>query len=152
MPFIARWPGRIPAGRTADQTICLTDLLATAAAITESKILNNAGEDSFNILPAPRYEPVREYTLHQTISLALAIRHGDWKYLDHQLRRQQLPSELANGYEAVCPARESAWRVGQLYNPKTDPRTPICTSKKRAPRCWHGVGNSQTPCRSAPRN
>ena len=64
VPFIARWPGRIPAGRTADQTICLTDLLATAAAITESKIPNNAGEDSFNILPAllGGNEPVREYT------------------------------------------------------------------------------------------
>ena len=50
VPFIARWPGKIPAGRTAAQTICLTDLLATTAAITEFKLPNNAGEDSFNIL------------------------------------------------------------------------------------------------------
>ncbi|MEO8499162.1 MAG: arylsulfatase, partial [Planctomycetota bacterium] len=26
----------------------------------------------------------RDFTLHQTISLALAIRQGPWKYLDHQ--------------------------------------------------------------------
>ena len=27
---------------------------------------------------------IRPYTLHQTISLAMAIRRGDWKYLDHR--------------------------------------------------------------------
>ncbi len=29
IPFFARWPGKVPVGSTYDDTICLTDLLAT---------------------------------------------------------------------------------------------------------------------------
>ena len=50
VPFIARWPGKIKPDSISDQTICLTDIMATAAAITGAKIPNNAAEDSFNIL------------------------------------------------------------------------------------------------------
>ena len=87
MPMIARWPGKIEASSTSDQTMCLTDVMATCAAIVGAKLPQDAAEDSFNMLPALLGEageaPIREYTLHQTISLALAIRRGDWKYLDH---------------------------------------------------------------------
>ncbi|MCP4814178.1 MAG: arylsulfatase, partial [Planctomycetaceae bacterium] len=46
-------------------------------------------EDSYNLLPAllgevPTGKMIRPDTLHQTISLALAIRSGPWKYLDHK--------------------------------------------------------------------
>ncbi len=88
VPFIARWLGKIAPGSTNDQTICLTDVMATCGAIAGAKLPNAAAEDSYNILPALLGEqadgPVRRYTLHQTIKLALAIRRGPWKYLDHQ--------------------------------------------------------------------
>ena len=88
VPFIARWPKRIEAGSTSEQTVCLTDLMATCATLSGTTIPREAAEDSFDILPAllgqAGDKPIREYTLHQTISLALAIRHGDWKYLDHK--------------------------------------------------------------------
>ena len=51
VPFIARWPKRIEAGSTSEQTVCLTDLMATCAALTGAKIPSDAAEDSFNILP-----------------------------------------------------------------------------------------------------
>ena len=67
-------------------------------------------------------KPVRPYVLHQTISLALAIREGDWKYLDHMgsggsnynrdgewgLKQYALPEKAPNA-------------PGQLYNLKSDP-------------------------------
>ena len=88
VPFIARWPGKIKPGSTSKQTICLSDLVATCAAIVETDLPNDAAEDSYNFLPAllgtDDGKPVRQYTLHQTISLALAIRRGPWKYLDHK--------------------------------------------------------------------
>ncbi|HIF40128.1 MAG TPA: arylsulfatase [Planctomycetes bacterium] len=88
VPFIARWPGKIPAGSRSEQTICLTDLMATCAAIVGADLPNDAAEDSFSFLPVllgtAGDEPLRQYTLHQTISLALAIRRGPWKYLDHR--------------------------------------------------------------------
>ena len=123
VPMIASWPGEIPAGSTSDQTVCLTDIMATCAAIVEAPLPNDAAEDSFNILPVLRGEatdPVREYTLHQTISLALAIRKGDWKFLDHK-------GSGGNNYDAaklkkLFGSSDSAPEApGQLYDLSNDP-------------------------------
>ncbi len=87
VPMVARWPGKIKPGSRTDQTVCLTDLMATCASIVGADLPDDAAEDSFDILPVLLGEakkPVRDFTLHQTISLALAIRKGDWKYLDHK--------------------------------------------------------------------
>ena len=61
--------------------------MATCAAITGARLPNDAAEDSVNLLPlllGKTKKNLREFTLHQTISLDLAIRHGDWKFLDHK--------------------------------------------------------------------
>ena len=124
VPFIARWPGKIKPGTSTDQTVNLTDIMATCAAIVDSKLPNeNAAEDSINILPVLLGEqgnkPVRQYTLQQTISLALSIRKGDWKYLNHK-------SSGGNNYTrpkmkpfAIPDTDPDA--PGQLYNLSNDP-------------------------------
>jgi arylsulfatase A-like enzyme len=123
VPFLARWPGRIAANSKSDQTICLTDLLATAAEITGCKLPDGAGEDSVNLLPAllgeAPAEPMREATLHQTISNALAIRRGKWKLLDHRgsggndYGQPILRDFHVEGEDADVP--------GQLYDLASDP-------------------------------
>ncbi|MHC4402816.1 MAG: sulfatase family protein [Planctomycetota bacterium] len=123
VPFIARWPGRIAAGSMSDHTVCLTDVMATCAAIVGAELPNAAAEDSYNVLPVLLGEagddPVRTYTLHQTIKLALAIRRGPWKYLDHQ-------GSAGNNYksEALKPfalPERAPEAPGQLYNLASDP-------------------------------
>jgi len=126
VPFIARWPGRIKANSKSDQVLCLTDMMATCAALTGAKIPAKDGEDSVNMLPAllgkDEGKPIRQYTLHQTMSLALAIRRGSWKYLDHK-------GSGGNNY-----GRPGTWGMkqyvlpekapdapGQLYNLESDP-------------------------------
>ncbi|MCF7854630.1 MAG: arylsulfatase [Candidatus Pacebacteria bacterium] len=83
IPFIARWPARIPAGSVSDEIICLTDLMRTCAAIVDDRLPANAGEDSFNILPAlvgDDYErPLRPGTVLHSINGSFAIREGNWK-------------------------------------------------------------------------
>jgi arylsulfatase A-like enzyme len=123
VPMVARWPGKIKAGTRTNQTACLTDLMATFAALTGAELPNNAAEDSFNLLPVllgQAKKPVREFTLHQTMSLALAIRKGDWKYLDHQgsggnnyVRNKKLKLYLLPENAPNAP--------GQLYNLAKDP-------------------------------
>ncbi|QDT98836.1 sulfatase family protein [Gimesia aquarii] len=122
VPMIVRWPGKVEAGSISDQTVCLTDMMATCAAIVDTRLPNDAAEDSFNILPillGKTKEDVRDFTLHQTMSLKLAIRNGDWKYLDHKgsggnnygrgkLKRFNLPDKTPDA-------------PGQLYNMKSDP-------------------------------
>ena len=51
VPFLARWPGKITAGSVSDETIAHVDLMATVAALLGVKLPENAGEDSFNLLP-----------------------------------------------------------------------------------------------------
>jgi arylsulfatase A-like enzyme len=85
VPFLARWPGRIEAGSKCDQTISLTDLLATCSAIVGRKTADNAGEDSFNILPyllaAGLERPIREATVHHSMRGVFAIRQQPWKLI-----------------------------------------------------------------------
>jgi arylsulfatase A-like enzyme len=84
-PFIARWPGRIPAGTTNDELVCLTDLMATCAAIVGARLPDNAGEDSFNILPCllgqKLNKPVRDDVVHHSLSGMFSIRQGKWKLI-----------------------------------------------------------------------
>jgi len=84
-PFIARWPGNIPAGTTSGQIVCLTDLMATCAAIVDVEIPDNAGEDSYNILPAllgkKLNKPIREAIVHHSSMGMFSIRQGKWKLI-----------------------------------------------------------------------
>jgi arylsulfatase A len=86
VPFIARWPGQIPAGTTSSETICHVDFLATIAALLGGKLPDDAAEDSFNILPALRGEkyerPIRPATVHHAASGKFAIRRGDFVLID----------------------------------------------------------------------
>jgi len=81
--FVAKWPGKIKPDSTSDETICHTDLMATAADIVGYNLPDNAGEDSVSILPAllrKKYKkPLREATVHHSAHGYLSIRQGKWK-------------------------------------------------------------------------
>jgi arylsulfatase A len=82
IPFLARWPGRIAAGSRCDQTICLTDLMATCADFLGVGLPDGAGEDSVSLMPAflgRSTGPHREATVHHSINGSFAIRQGTWK-------------------------------------------------------------------------
>lgn len=82
VPFLARWPGKISPGSVSDETICHVDFMRTVAAITGVTVPGNAGPDSHNLLPVmlgeKRDAPVRECTIHHSLSGRFAIRRGDW--------------------------------------------------------------------------
>lgn len=131
VPLIIRWPGHVKGGSTSDQLACLTDVMATLAAITGAELPSAAAEDSFNLLPAlegTSTTPIRPYLLMQAFAgqRTLSIRRGSWKYIDHrgsggnnyanpELKRFALPE--------VAPAAP-----GQLYDLENDPgeTTNLC--------------------------
>ncbi len=82
VPFIARWPGRITPGSISEETICLTDLMATFASLLDHRLPANAGEDSYDIFPVLIEQgytsPIREATVVQSQRGKFAIRHGNW--------------------------------------------------------------------------
>lgn len=83
VPFLARWPGKIPAGMASDQTMCTTDLFATVATILNKPLPDAAAEDSYNMLPAFEGEKLtsalRGSIIHHSLGGYFAIRQGKWK-------------------------------------------------------------------------
>jgi arylsulfatase A-like enzyme len=115
-PFIVRWPGKVKPGSVSDQLTSLTDVFATCAAITGGRLPNEAAEDSYDMLPVltgkQGDKPVRPYLLQQTNSLAMSVRRGEWKLLDHQ-------GSGGNNYERV-----GEWGMKPYALPDTDPDAP----------------------------
>ena len=83
IPLLIQWPNGIKAGSTTDQTVCLTDLMATVAEIVGKALPDNAGEDSVSNLAiwngTDDGTPLREATVHHSISGMFSIRKGKWK-------------------------------------------------------------------------
>jgi len=82
VPFFVRWPSKVEQGSKCDQTICLTDIMATAADVTEAKLPDGAAPDSFSFLPllqgkAPK--ETRPAVIHHSSGGMFAIREGKWK-------------------------------------------------------------------------
>ncbi|MBK1817107.1 sulfatase-like hydrolase/transferase [Luteolibacter yonseiensis] len=121
VPFIARWPRRIKPALTSETTISHVDFFATAAAILGKPLDPEAAPDSFNILPALIGEPsgqVRPATIHHGQNGNLAIRQGDWVFIN-------APSGDGNREPSW---RKEEWKIqphdeqAELFNLKDDPR------------------------------
>lgn len=85
VPFLARWPGRFPAGAVSDEPICHVDLMATLGTLLGEKLPPDAGEDSYNILPAlegkKSDQPIREAVVHHALNGTFCVRQGKWKLI-----------------------------------------------------------------------
>ncbi|MEQ8692904.1 MAG: arylsulfatase, partial [Pseudomonadales bacterium] len=119
IPFLARWPRHIKPGSSSNEIICLTDLLATCAGILGVNLPADAGEDSYNMLPAllgqPSPTPLREATIMQSADGSFSVRQGRWK-LD------LAPS--SGGYYRLSPqqVKERGLPPVQLYDLQKDIR------------------------------
>lgn len=117
VPFIARWPGRIPTGTSYEHPICLNDLMATCAGILGVKLPENAAEDSvdlWRVMQGKMRGPVREALVHHSIDGSFAIRRGRWKLL---------LSPSSGGWSSPRPGSASAGSLpaSQLYDLNVDP-------------------------------
>jgi len=117
IPFLIRWPGKIKPSTISDETICLTDLMATCAAIVGDDLKYNEAEDSYNILPVLKGEqyqkPLREATVHHSYYGSFAIRQGKWKL-------EVTPGSGGWGYPRNKKAEELGLPPVQLYDLEND--------------------------------
>jgi arylsulfatase A-like enzyme len=118
VPFLVRWPGKVPAGTVCHEMVSLADLLATTAAVVGEKLpaANVAAEDSYNILPAilgaAAAKPARDDMIVHSSDGVFAIRKGPWKWIEG------VPVE---GMKAGARKLHSAEFKPQLYNLRDDP-------------------------------
>jgi arylsulfatase A len=117
VPYIARWPGKIPSGTTSDALTSLTHLLATTADLLGLADPNRYGEDSYSLLPVLRGEtdhvPDQPGIVMHSSKAHFAWREGNWKYIEKR---------GSGGFSApvAFDVRMGEHSV-QLYNLKDDP-------------------------------
>lgn len=109
VPFIAQWPGRIPAGTVSDEPASLTDLLPTLATLAGGRLPTDRPIDGVDISStltggtAPDRGPL--YFFHWwTLN---AVRSGPWK-----LHLDRFPRD---------PNRAHGKELPQLFNLELDP-------------------------------
>ncbi len=116
IPFLARWPGKIQPGAVSTELGCLSDLMATVASILHVSLPDDAGEDSFSLLPellGQKHKPIRSSIVYHALDGMFALRVGSWKLVEG------LGSGGFSSPRRVEPA--PAGPNGQLYNLSSDP-------------------------------
>lgn len=88
VPFLARWPGRIPANQVSSQLTNTTDIFATIASVIGFELPDEVAVDSFDMLAVmlgmhKQGESVRPHMLTQSFRGEYQLRMGAWKLLDH---------------------------------------------------------------------
>jgi len=123
VPFVARWPGRIPPGTTTDHLIGLVDMLATFAALCGQPLPEGAGPDSVNQLPAllQQREKItpRPAMVTATYRGLLALRQDKWKAI---FGTKWSGGHTNENYGGLGPDKTmDDPESGQLYNLEQDP-------------------------------
>ncbi len=116
IPFLIRWPGHIRAGSVSGELGCLTDVMASVAAINGVKLPDNAAEDSYDLSQAflgRNGGPIRPDIIDHSIDGMFAMRRGKWKL------KEGLGSGGFSAPKRVDPAPGGP--KGQLYDLSKDP-------------------------------
>ncbi|MEC9047890.1 MAG: arylsulfatase [Planctomycetota bacterium] len=124
VPYIAWWPGRIPAGAVSDQMTSTTDIFATIASAVGFRLPDDQARDSFDMLPAmlgtqDERVSIRPHLLTQSFRGEFQLRRGSWKYLDHEgSGGNRYDRGVMKDYALAERAPEAP---GQLYDLAVDP-------------------------------
>jgi arylsulfatase B len=116
VPFLVRWPARLPAGRVVDTPVISMDTTATALA-TAGLALNPAN-DGIDLLPLFATAAPAERTFYWRAGHRAALRQGPWKIVREAVGGKPGPWQLYNltadiGEKSDLAAKEPA-RVAEL--------------------------------------
>lgn len=120
VPFLARWPGVIPAGSVTDRSFGLVDLVATVAAAAGAPLPSSAAEDSADrrdiLTGLPAGQPDRQLVLHSADG-TFGLRSGRWMLI--------MGSGSGGFSEPFGEHCRAAGPSGQLYDLVEDPRQSV---------------------------
>lgn len=123
VPFVARWPGRLPRGAVCEEPAMTIDILPTVAGLAGAGLPDHR-IDGLDILPLLENRPGAK-SPHQAlwfyyhVNELQAVRSGDWKLvLPHAYRTLEGEVQATGG----IPARYHQAKAGlELYNLRRDP-------------------------------
>ncbi len=124
VPFMTRWPGKVPAGTVSDQTICAADVLATLAGVLGVTLKPGQAEDSFDareaLFATAPGKPVRDHVILQSADATYAIRAGDWKLVEWE-NPPPVPRRNKNAEKKEANAKKKAPGHDELFDLAKDP-------------------------------
>ncbi|MBL9201139.1 MAG: sulfatase-like hydrolase/transferase [Opitutaceae bacterium] len=117
VPFIARWPGVIPAGRTTHEFITALEILPTLAAAAGAALPSGVKYDGFNLLPvlqgktpSPRREMFWDFP---DAYQAARVDHWKWVSYTPRGRRGEVPDKEELYDLAADPGEEKNLAAAQ---------------------------------------
>lgn len=134
IPFVARWPAKIPGGRVSDEFVTTLELLPTLAAAAGTEPPPGLTLDGYNMLPtltgnspSPRTEMFWEFRGQK------AARVGNYKWLEAERGRglYDLSSDLGEKSDLTAKMPEKAaeisakWTAWRKQMDETEPRGPF---------------------------
>ena len=137
VPMMARWPGKVPAGKVSDYPTAFWDFLPTAAALAGA--VPPAGLDGLSIVPAllGKKQPARPFLYWEILTpqkLTRAVRMGEWKAFQAAagapVELYHLPTDPAEAKDVAAANPAVVKKVEQILasartetaTPPTDPR------------------------------
>ena len=109
IPFIAKWPGKIPAGRTSDLVSSQIDFFATLADLNNQKKTDTDGISFLpELLGKQKNQKKHEYLYFEFSEKTgqVAVRLGDWKGVKSNMKKN----------------KNAPW---EIYNLKTDEKEAV---------------------------
>lgn len=112
VPFLVRWPGRVPAGAESPAPLVHTDLYRTLANLVGQAVPDDAGEDSVDQLAVLTGgdAAARDHLVHHSGNGLFGIRVGRWKLIE---------GRGSGGFSRWTPPEDAP--AGQLYDLESDP-------------------------------
>lgn len=112
VPFVARWPGKVPAGRATDEPVAVMDLLPTLVKLAGGTVPSDRvidGKDIWPLLSGAEDASSPHEAIYYLRGRSLnAIRVGDWKYRHAQdkagkdgSKKKELKTQLFNLREDI---------------------------------------------------
>jgi arylsulfatase A len=118
VPFVVRWPKAIKAGTQSDRMINVVDIFATLQQVVGGDVLDpqTAAADSFSfysdLVSDTSKATSRETMVLNSVIGVIAIRMGDWKYIEGKAAKSLTASQQKHFSEELMP---------RLHNLKQDP-------------------------------
>ena len=121
VPFVARWPGRIPAGIESDEAITGMDLLPTLTKLAGGDVPDDRVIDGKDIWPLLAGKPDAK-SPHEAIYYLRGrgvdgIRIGDWKY---RMATDKPPKEKRSKRQPAADSKPKKVSVETLYDLSDD--------------------------------
>jgi arylsulfatase A-like enzyme len=122
VPFIVSYPDKIKKAQVTDRLVSQTDIMGTIADYLDINLDNNAGEDSYSfldeILCEEKVANKREIAIHHSAWGKLALRQGDWVFINSNNGRDNDEPEWYRKKIGVVSHNEKQ----ELFNIKKDPQ------------------------------